>query len=248
MVGKPDPVSMEVVKAFIALKPGFILTYFVATICHLWHIITMKFNELLRLIRDEVVFSSGFLQAGKADKADISRQLSRWTAEGKLIQLRRGLYMLASDHQHLAPHRFTIANRIQKGSYVSLHSALAFHSLIPEHVPIVTSVTTARPRLLETEAGTYQFRHLHPKLFFGYQAGDPGDGSSAFLAFPEKALLDVIHLTPRSADPAFLRELRLQNLETLDMRRLHEFARRSRRKKWLRAADLVQAMAAKEEE
>ena len=29
---------------------------------------------------------------------------------------------------------------------------------------------------------------------------------------------------------------------------VNEFARRSRRKKWLRAADLVQAMAAKEEE
>lgn len=207
----------------------------------------MKFNELLRLVRDEMVFSSGFLQAGKTNKADISRQLSRWTAEGKLIQLRRGLYMLAGNHARFAPHRFLIANRIQKGSYISLQSALAFHSLIPEHVPVVTSVTTARPWLLETEAGTYQFRHLHPKLFFGYQAGDPGDGSSAFLALPEKALLDLIHLTPRSADPAFLRELRLQNLETLDMKRLHEFARRSQRKKWLRAVDLVQDMVAKEE-
>lgn len=207
----------------------------------------MKFNELLRLVRDEAVFSSGFLQAGKTDKADISRQLSRWTAEGKLIQLRRGLYILAGDHQRLAPHRFLIANRIQKGSYVSLQSALAFHSLIPEHVPVVTSVTTTRPRLLKTEAGTYQFRHLHPQLFFGYQAVDPGDGSSVFLAWPEKALLDLIHLTPRSDDPSFLRGLRLQNLESLDMKRLHEFARRSRRKKWLRAAALVKEMADKGE-
>jgi len=208
----------------------------------------MKFNELLRLVRDEVVFSSGFLQAGRADKADISRQLSRWTTEGKLIQMRRGLYMLAGDHQRRAPHRFTIANRLQTVSYVSLQSALAFHSLIPEHVPVVTSVTTARPRLLETEAGTYQFRHLHPHLFFGYQASDPGDGSSAFLALPEKALLDMIHLTPRSDNRSFLRELRLQNFEKLDMKRLHEFAQRSRRKKWLRAADLVQALAAEGEE
>ncbi len=207
----------------------------------------MKFSELLRLVRDEGIFSSGFLQAGKADKTDISRQLSRWTSEGKLIQLRRGLYMLAGDHPRHAPHRFLIANRIQKGSYVSLQSALAFHSLIPEHVPVVTSVTTARPRLLKTEAGTYQFRHLLPQLFFGYQANDPGDGSSAFLALPEKALLDLIHLTPRSDDFSFLRELRLQNLESLDMKRLHEFARRSRRKKWLRAADLIQTLAAEEE-
>ena len=207
----------------------------------------MKFDCLLNLVRDEAVFSSGFLQAGRADKADISRQLSRWTAEGKLIQLRRGLYMLAGDHSRRAPHRFTIANRIQPGSYVSLQSALAFHSLIPEHVPVVTSVTTGRPRFLETGAGSYQFRHLHPELFFGYQASDPGDGSSAFLAFPEKALLDLIHLTPGSDDPSYLSELRLQNLETLDMDRLSEFAGRSRKKKWLRAAALVKEMADKGE-
>ncbi|MBN2399081.1 MAG: hypothetical protein JXI33_01935 [Candidatus Aminicenantes bacterium] len=208
----------------------------------------MKFDDLLRLVRDEAVFSSGFLQAGKADKADIARQLSRWTAEGKLIQLRRGLYMLAGAHSRLAPHRFLIANRIQRGSYVSLQSVLAFHSLIPEHVPVVTSVTTGRPRFLETGAGSYQFRHLHPELFFGYQASDAGDGSSAFLAFPEKALLDLIHLTPGSDDPSYFSELRLQNLETLNLDRLNEFAIRSRRKKWLRAVALVKEMADKGEQ
>jgi predicted transcriptional regulator of viral defense system len=207
----------------------------------------MKFDSLLNLVRNEAVFSSGFLQAGRPDKADISRQLSRWTAEGKLIQLRRGLYMLAGDHARRAPHRFTIANRIQQSSYVSLQSALAFHSLIPEHVPVVTSVTTGRPRFMETGAGRYQFRHLHPELFFGYQASDLGDGTSAFLAFPEKALLDLIHLTPGSDDRKYLSELRLQNLETLDMDRLSEFVLRSRRKKWLRAAALVKEMADKGE-
>ena len=207
----------------------------------------MKYSELLRLVREEPVFSTGFLLAGRSDSADVARQLSRWTAEGKIVQLRRGLYMLASDHQRHAPHRFTIANLIQKGSYVSLQSALAFFSMIPERVPVATSVTTGRPRFLETGAGSYQFRHIQPELFFGYQATDLGDGSSAFLAFPEKALLDLIHLTPRSADPVFLRELRLQNLDTLDMKRLREFAQRGRRKKWLRAAALVKEIADKGE-
>ncbi len=207
----------------------------------------MKFDELLRIVRDEPVFSSGLLQAGKANRIDISRQLSRWTSAGRLIQLRRGLYMLAGHRLQHAPHGFTIANRIQRGSYVSLQSALSFHSLIPEHVPVVTSVTTTRPHLLEAGAGTYQFRHIHPDLFFGYQTRDLWDGTSAFIAFPEKALLDLIHLTPGADHPDFLRELRLQNLEALDMEKLYEYARRSRKKKWLRAANLIQALAAGEE-
>ena len=47
-------------------------------------------------------------------------------------------------------------------------------------------------------------------------------------ATPEKALLDLVHLTPGADSPAYLRELRLQNLERLDLGEL----RRLRRRRW----------------
>ena len=61
-------------------------------------------------------------------------------------------------------------------------------------------------------------------------------GQDAFIAFPEKALLDLIHLTPNGDDPAFLAGLRLQNLEQLDPQRLQALADRAGKPKWLRAA------------
>jgi len=60
--------------------------------------------------------------------------------------------------QKRKPHPFVVANRMVRGSYVSLQSALAYYGLIPEVVPVVTSVTTARPDCWETPLRPYEFR------------------------------------------------------------------------------------------
>jgi len=101
------------------------------------------------------------------------------------------------------PHPFLIANRIQHASYVSLQSALAYYGLIPERVPMTTSVTTGRPLLQKTPLGEYQFRHIQTDWFQAYLKIDLGLGQTAFVATPEKALLDLIYLEPNSETPAF---------------------------------------------
>ena len=68
----------------------------------------------------------------------------------------------------------------------------------------------------------------------------------AFVATPEKAILDLAHLTPNSDSPDFLNELRLQNLERLDLKRLEEYAQRSKKPKWLRVAGLITDIAIQE--
>ena len=52
-----------------------------------------------------------------------------------------------------------------------------------------------------------------------------GRGQAAFVAVPEKALLDLVHLCPGGDQPSYLEELRL-DLETLDMERLDVLAPR----------------------
>ena len=106
----------------------------------------MRFRALLEIVEDEPVFETGFLLADDVDPADVRRQLSRWVKDGRLLQLRRGLYALAPPYRRTRPHPFLVANRLVRGSYVSLQSALAHHGVIPEHVPVTTSVTTGRPQ------------------------------------------------------------------------------------------------------
>jgi hypothetical protein len=156
----------------------------------------MEFSNLIKIVGDEPAFETSLLLAGEVDPGDVRRQLSRWTKAGRLYQLRRGLYALAPPFQKVIPHPFVIANRMVQGSYVSCQSALAHYGLIPEYVPAITSVTAGRPARWETPFGNFEFRHLKGHLLRGYRLVDLGQGQKAFVAVPEKALLDLIHLHP----------------------------------------------------
>ena len=180
----------------------------------------MEFERLLDIVADEPVFETSLLLAGDADPTNTRRQLSRWTKAGRLYQLRRGLYALAPPFQKAKPHPFLVANRMVRASYVSLQAALAHYGLIPEYVPVVTSVTTARPGRWETPLGIYEFRHVKTDLLAGYRLTDLGGGQKAFVATPEKAVLDLIYLQSGGDSPDYLRELRLQNLDRLDVEEL----------------------------
>ena len=104
-------------------------------------------------------------------------------------------------------------------------------------------MTTGRPGRRETPLGIYEFRHLNPALFFGYRLTDLGGGQAAFLATPEKALLDLVYLQPGGDRSAWLEELRLQNLMQLDLDALRRMAGRFGRPKMARAAERIIALA-----
>lgn len=207
----------------------------------------MKFEDLLGIVGEEPVFESGLLLAGEVDVADVQKQLSRWTAAGRIYQLRRGLYALAPPYQLVTPHPFLVANSLLQPSYVSLQAALAHYGLIPEYVAVTTSVTTRRPGEWETPLGRYAFRHVKQSRFFGYQWVAVVEGQQAFLATPEKALLDLIYLEPGADDPAYLRELRLQNLEQLDLELLQVQVARAESPKLERAAAVIVELAEEDE-
>jgi len=208
----------------------------------------MEFSQLLEIVGDEPVFETGLLLAGAVDPNDVRRQLSRWRQTGRIYQLRRGLYALAPPFQKVKPHPFLVANRLVRGSYVSLQSALAYHGLIPEAVPVTTSATALRPARRDTPLGVYEYRHIKSELLFGYLQTDVGNGQHAFVATAEKALLDLVHLQPRGDAPQYLRQLRLQNLEHLDLDKLQSQTARTKSPKLRRAADRVIELAEAEAE
>ncbi|MBN2361561.1 MAG: type IV toxin-antitoxin system AbiEi family antitoxin domain-containing protein [Deltaproteobacteria bacterium] len=208
----------------------------------------MKFESLLRIAGNEPLFETGLLLAGDVDAADLRRQLSRWVNAGKLVQLRRGLYALAPPYRKLEPHPFVLSNQLARPSYVSLQSALAYHGLIPEAVPVTTAVTSGRPGRHTTPLGDCLYRHLGRALLTGYTREEVAPGQLALLATPEKALLDLVYLTPGGDSAGYLDGLRLQGLERLDRARLHALTAASRKPKLARAARRVLQMARAEAE
>lgn len=206
----------------------------------------MDFERLVEIVDEQPVFETGFLLAGEVDADQIRRQLTRWTNAGKVYMLRRGIYALAPPFQKVRPQPFVVANRMVQGSYVSLQSALAHYGLIPEYVPATLSVASHRPRRWNTPLGTFAFRHIQKDLISGYQLLDLGNDMKAVVALPEKALLDLVYLTPRGDTEGYLRSLRLQNLDQLNPEVLLQAARVFGKPKAHRAVDRIIRLAGEE--
>ncbi len=202
----------------------------------------MKFEEVLDIVSAEPLFETGLLLSGDVDPADLRRQLSRWNRNGRVHQLRRGLYVLAPPWRKQSPHSFFVANRLAPGSYVSGLSALAHAGTIPEYVPETTSVTSGRPQFRSTALGQFSFRHMNHRLMFGYDLIDLGQGQSAFVAQPEKAILDMVHLHPGGDGRTYLEALRL-DFDTLQVERIEALAATAQSPKLLRAAQVLTKMA-----
>jgi predicted transcriptional regulator of viral defense system len=199
----------------------------------------VNFKDLLSIVGREPVFSTGLLLAGQTNPNYVRRQLTEWVNTGKVWQLRRGLYTLAPPHQKVKPHPFLVANRMVNGSYVSKMSALAYFGHVPEFVALITSVTTGRPGEWETPLGHFVYQHLQPGMFFGYQRIQVAPDQFAYIATPEKALLDLVYLQPGGDDRAYLESLRLQNLDQFDLDKMWRFVEKSGRPKLIRAVQEI---------
>jgi hypothetical protein len=81
-----------------------------------------------------------------------------------------------------------------RGSYISDYFALVYHQMIPEFVLEMTSVTLRRPQIRHAALGRYSIRHIKKDFFYGDKSVELGSGQRAFVASPEKTLLDLIYL------------------------------------------------------
>jgi hypothetical protein len=204
----------------------------------------MRWQQLHHTVQDQPLFESSLLLTGNVTRHQAQRQLSDWTQAQKIIQLRRGIYAFLDQN----PHPFIVANRLVPGSYVSLQMALAYYHLIPEHVAVITNVTTQRPGKYENKFGRFSYRHINPSLFFGIEYRLLVNDEYAYVAAPEKALLDLIHFRPQGDSAEYIESLRLQNLEILDIERLHRFAERAGKPKLKRAASVIEMIARRQTE
>ena len=199
----------------------------------------MNFEAFMKRVQELHVIETENAVEGFSSRNALEVQLTRWANQAKLIQLRRGLYVLSEPYRKLEPFEFFLASVIKRPSYISLEKALEYHNLIPEGVAAYTSVTTKRPGRYTTAFGNFDYRHIQVSLFWGYEAVTVNQ-QTAFVALPEKGLLDLFYLKPVEPSLDYLEGLRLQNVEKVNKERLLSFAKRFRKPKILQAAQMIQ--------
>jgi predicted transcriptional regulator of viral defense system len=183
----------------------------------------------------ELIRSQDFL---KFKDSLSSVQVSRWVKSGKLIKLKRGVYILPKAYRKKTAESIYIANSLVWPSYISLEKALEHWGLIPEAVHVFTSITTKRPQTFETVIGVYSYRNINNKLFWGYTSITKAN-NIVHIAKPEKALLDLFYYHREKISYEYIEELRLQNLEILDLKLLRKFGERFAKKKIANACDVL---------
>lgn len=151
--------------------------------------------------------------------------LTRWVASGYIAQLKKGLY--AFKQWTTLPGADQIAsNLIYRPSYISLYTALAYYGMIPEFIAHTTSVTTLKTAAFSNEMGTFDYRHIKPDLFWGFHMIDSIHQRKILIALPEKALLDLLYLTPSIKSEDDVQQLRLDEdymASDFDLERAQQF-------------------------
>jgi len=120
-------------------------------------------------------------------------KLTRLLKVGKLVQVRRGLYV---DDPSIS--KRALASIIYGPSYLSFEFALAAAGLIPERVEVVTSAcfNKNRNKTFHTPLGEFWYFYLPNSVYpYGLRLEEDA-GMSYLIASPEKALCDAVYKVP----------------------------------------------------
>ena len=124
-----------------------------------------------------------------------SQKVSALERTGKLIRLKRGLYIMNPSWSGKRINMNLVANHLYTPSYVSMHYALRWYGLIPEQVFLVQSMSLKHTRKFENSLGTFVYTQVDRDYFHIGLRQEQTEDASFIIASPEKALCDLIAST-----------------------------------------------------
>lgn len=144
----------------------------------------------------------------KVPHNQLNKILSNLTRHGRVIRLRRGLYIIVEElSAQNNIHPFVIATHLVQPSVISHWSALQYHGLTEQIPQIITASTPAKvvtPSMREKEASRlhvkhqwqvdgvyYEYIHLSPKQLFGIEKIWLDENFQVPITDKERTLLDV---------------------------------------------------------
>lgn len=159
---------------------------------------------------------------------------------GKIIRLKKGLYIASEQESGKPLNRFLISNHIYGPSYVSLSAALRHYGLIPERVHTIQAVTTKHSRDFETPLGLFRYTGCPDEYFhIGLKIMHEHD-VNFLVATPEKAICDLINFS-KGISLRFVKDVRtfleddirfeMEALAYMDIEIIKRCAQHSRRQK-----------------
>lgn len=153
----------------------------------------MRLDEVLARVRrtgQTVMRTADVMALLDINKDHASHVLRRLAGSGHLARLKRGVWLVSENQDPLTLAEYLTA---PFPAYISLQTALYHHGIISQMPATVYCVSLARSRVYQTPVGTFSVHHIAEGFFFGYESLG---ASRIKMASAEKALLDVLYLSP----------------------------------------------------
>lgn len=160
-------------------------------------------------------------------KESIYQQITRWIHDGKVIQLKKGYYVMQEyieKHRVQDEYRYYIANILRQPSYVSGVTILQYYDILTELTYPITSITTKTTRTYNNALGDFRYASIKKPLYKGYVRRLYGQ-EPIYIATKAKALFDYLYIKYNRA--AFMveeiKERERLNLENFTAKEKKEF-------------------------
>lgn len=204
----------------------------------------MRFDDVVDHFHDDPVLESAMLRSWAGEsKQTVQSQLSRWRADDKVDQVRRGLYVINQPYRSVNPHKFVLARKAFGVSYVSFKSALSYWNMIPESTGQVRCATNKQSRVYDQDAGVFRYTRTREDSFVfrspdGYEQVDL-PGGMARVARPELAVLDRIMKRNGPFSETDWDAFRLSDSDKIDfdVDKLNDYAKRYNSDRLIEATD-----------
>lgn len=148
----------------------------------------LEAEQKLLNLRQPVLQTNDVVACLRIEKTHASKILQRLVSAGRFVHLRRGRWATSQQIDPLILPEYLTA---PFPSYISLQTALFYYGMISQIPHTIYAVTLARTKQYKTPLGFFSVHHIQPDFFFDFTIV-----GNVKIASPEKALLDVLYLTP----------------------------------------------------
>ena len=192
----------------------------------------MSFEAFRRAIRSEV-FDYQLISSYFPDLKKVQDKISSLVSEGKIVRLKKGLYVVGEEWRRGPLDLEVIANLLYGPSCISFEYALSRYGLLAEQSQVITCLSIGDSKRYQTPIGLFEYRAISREKFkIGIEYRDLGEEGGYFIASREKALADLVYRTPGIRTLEQLRfylfeEMRVDEamFRDLDFDRLEEIAK-----------------------
>lgn len=207
----------------------------------------MKFQDFSFKLNDLLIFNKTNLRLLEKKESNLDLNIKYWKRSGKIINLKKGWYLLAEKYEKESEKDFYlefVANKLIEPSYLSGEYVLSKYGVLTEAVTGITSMTIMSGKEIKNKLATFRYYSISDKLFRGYKTEKKRGNIIIFEAELSKALFDFLYVRffrNQVINEKSVEDLRInwENISAKDFEKSREYLKETRSRRMTALYDII---------